>query len=145
MDAHRPVVYLRGALPDDAWAVEAIWRPEERWLGSGKLAWKRYWANRSDREHWLLASVRHTGDVMGFVHYRIRRDGGKTIYEIAVAKEARRMGIATALLDAVGVPVRLKTNAGNRESNAFYRASGFRLMGVTLTKKGKPMNVWEKG
>lgn len=81
-------------------------------------------------------------EVLGFVNYRSRKDGGQTIYEIAVKRDRVGMGVGKSLLLAVPAPVRLKCPIDNA-SNKFYEAQGFLL---TRTEAGRKrmLNVWEK-
>ena len=48
------------------------------------------------------------------------------------------------MVDHVGNPVRLSTNADDTESNAFYRRLGFRLTGRKMASNGVLMNSWER-
>jgi ribosomal protein S18 acetylase RimI-like enzyme len=80
---------------------------------------------------------------VAFVHYRIKRDGMRVVYEIAVAASAQRQGLARVLMDRVGRPVTLKTNADNEPSNRFYERLGFAVVAHVNTRDGKLMNVYQ--
>ena len=90
----------------------------------------------------LVVGIRF-GQVVGFVNYRARKDGGQTIYEIATHKNHARKGVGQALLCGVPLPIRLKCPVDNA-SNAFYEAMGFTLDRVEEGRKRK-LNVWTKG
>lgn len=79
--------------------------------------------------------------LIGFVNWHKRKDGWRTVYEIAVHRDWRGCGVGQALMRAVGVPVRLKCTTDN-SANRFYEGIG---MVHTLTEPGRkrPLNVWE--
>lgn len=85
----------------------------------------------------------------GFVHWRIRSRGPaageRYVEQIVVAPAARRRGVGRALLEGVGRPVRLKTDADNNHSNDFYRALGFTLAGRVPSRAGRLVNVYYLG
>lgn len=99
---------------------------------------------------WLESSYGKNGHRLlvvrekGFLHYRISKDGLRTVKEIAVAEEHKKRGIGRALIDAVGKPVTLKTDSDNSESNLFYVACGFLLVGRLKARSGKLMNVYQR-
>lgn len=96
---------------------------------------------------WLLVAERG-GRVIGFVHYRHRKDAVTTVYQICVGEEYRRQGIGRMLMTnllgeslSLGQAcVRLKAPA-DLEANRFYKAIGFRL--VRTDPGRRPINVWE--
>jgi ribosomal protein S18 acetylase RimI-like enzyme len=127
---------------DDADWFRAVWRKCEAQLGE-------LWTTGGPTFHrWLRdENLRHRIDGIrpfAFVHYLIRVDGGRTIYDIAVDPEARGQGFGRRLVEHVGFPCRLSTNTDNAESNAFYRALGFRLVKRELAKTGHLKNVYER-
>jgi len=131
---------ISDAQPHDKEWIKQVW---DRRLGGFGLAWSWYWKQRelhfgaaADRQRWLVVRP------VGFVHYYLRRDGWKTIHEIAVRREFRRTGVGRALLRAVEAPIRLTTDADNAESNEFYRREGFDLFDEKRSKKGKLMNIY---
>jgi len=86
--------------------------------------------------------VAFNGDqLLGFVNWHKRRDGWRTIYEIAVHRDWRGRGVGKALARAVGIPVRLKCPVDN-DSNRFYEG-----LGMTLVRREdgrvRVLNVWE--
>lgn len=80
---------------------------------------------------------------LAFAHYRIKKDGSRVLYEIAVDVAAKRQGLGRLLMERVGRPVMLKTDRDHAESNAFYKSLGLSLAGVTVARSGKRLNVWQ--
>jgi len=98
---------------------------------------------------WLLVAERSNNeDVVGFVHYRHRRDSQTTLYEICVQQHHRRQGIGIALISALSAEasafgkthVRLKAPA-DIAANDFYQAVGFALAGMEPGRK-RNLNIW---
>jgi GNAT superfamily N-acetyltransferase len=105
------------ATPDDGGWIRQVW--EEKRLGAFALTWYRYWHGSPPNEYWWVIQGR------AFAHFRVnRRTGVCNLYEIAVAADARRQGYGKRLIQAIGLPIRLKTDADNQDSNAFYLALG---------------------
>lgn len=84
------------------------------------------------------------GRVVGLVRFHARRDGWQTIYDLAVDKTARCVGIGRALLYAVPEPVRLLCTQDNAVANCFYANAGMTLAGTQQGKK-QLLNIWERG
>jgi ribosomal protein S18 acetylase RimI-like enzyme len=127
---------------DLAW-FRATWRKCEAQLGElGTTGGPLF--------HWYLTGKlpghRFSGvEPYAFVHWRLRRDGWRRIYDMGVDPEARGRGLGRALLEFVGLPCRLSTSADNDISNGFYRAMGFRKMAVELARRGTGLkNVYER-
>lgn len=121
---------------DHAW-FQTVWKESPELGGSAGVAWHRWTLDKSGR---------HRIDGMeniGFVDWLLRQDGGRTINNVAVGAAFRRQGFARRLVEHVGRPVRLVTNADNFASNAFYSALGFVLLGRKPKKNGDMKNVWE--
>jgi GNAT superfamily N-acetyltransferase len=105
--------------------------------GYGSLQWKRYWDNEKDNERWIVIEDR------AFCHYLIRKkDKVKVVYEIATANEHKRHGFGKKLIKFIGDPIELKTDYDSKESNEFYKKTGFLPLGVSYTKSNnkKMMN-----
>lgn len=98
---------------------------------------------------WLRNSYRSNGHRLivvreiAFAHYRIGKDGLRTLKEIAVSASHRKQGVGRALLEAIGRPIMLKTDADNEESNRFYKSLSLSLVGQVKSKNGKLMNVYQ--
>lgn len=97
---------------------------------------------------WLLVAERSNEEVVGFVHYRHRRDSQTTLYEICVQQHHRLQGIGIALVSALSAEasalgktqIRLKAPA-DIVANNFYRAVGFTLAGTEPGRK-RNLNIW---
>lgn len=90
----------------------------------------------------LLVAEDADGVVVGFVHYRTRRDGWSVVYDLAVNPAAQGQGVGRALLYAVPAPVRLKCTADN-PANRFYANAGMTLAASETAKSGRALNVYE--
>lgn len=116
---------------DRVW-IGALFQAEAQVLGVNFGAiWYRWLHRTTDRERWLVVRP------LGFAHYLARLDGVRVLYELAVRPDARRQGIGTALLAAIGRPMVLKTDVGNLAANSFYLALGFHLTGIHPSRDGR--------
>lgn len=122
---------------DEEW-IEALFEANSDILGSFSPAWWRWRNADTARNRWIVIRP------IAFAHFLERQDGVKTLYEIAVDQRVKRAGIGTRLLDEIGYPMKLKTDADNAESNRFYRALGFERVGQDTTSSGKPVNRYRK-
>jgi ribosomal protein S18 acetylase RimI-like enzyme len=146
----------------DATSADRDWIVKLFTLNKGVLGnvassvWYRYWqADQAARakgalsaERWIVAVDPETDPEtqrgMGFFHYRLRRDGWRSGYELATHPDFKRRGVATSLLRHAGAPITLKTDADHPESNGLYKALGFSLMAVTPGKHGtKTCNIYQ--
>ncbi len=80
-----------------------------------------------------------------FAHYLVRLDGIQTLYEIAVQEDQKRKGMGSSLLEFMGRPISLKTDATNDESNLFYRKLGFHCVSQITGGSGKKLNIYQMG
>jgi len=129
------------ATREDAEWIKPIFVAERAMFWDFGRIWYRYWAGWPDAwERWMVIRPH------GFAHFRVRRDGTRVVQEIAVAAAARRQGIGSELLGAIGRPIELKTDAQNLGSNAFYQALGFELINTVAAEHGQRlMNVYRRG
>jgi ribosomal protein S18 acetylase RimI-like enzyme len=130
---------VRSATPDDQSWVGKLFEANASVLGNmsgGTMFWR--WQNAGSKNERLLVAGK-----LGFAHYRIRKDGTRVLYEIAVDASAKRRGVGRTLMDRIGRPVTLKTDAGHAESNAFYKSIGLTNCGTTVARSGKRLNVWQ--
>jgi ribosomal protein S18 acetylase RimI-like enzyme len=129
---------IRPARREDKEWVKPLFE-RDRLLGRFGPPWWYYWSRyRDPEERWDVVD-----GGQGFVHYRARQDGLVSLYEMAVHPDYRRQGVGTALVNHLGRPIALKTDADNTVSNAFYTALGFTLMGQTYSQNGKKtLNVY---
>ena len=125
-------------LAEDLLWCKRIWQAASQVFGTDSAP--LYRALRDAKGNEFFLGIRE----VAFVHYRARRDGVNVVYEIAVDPAAKRRGLATRLLLHIGPPILLKTDADHEESNALYRARGFKFMGTKQGQK-KLLNeyLWE--
>lgn len=130
----------RPATPEDQKWVAKLFDANKDILGkvSGGTAFWRWQTRGGPQEKWFVIPE------LAFAHWYIRKDGTKVLYEIAVSKDAKRMGLGKKLLDLIGLPCELKTDAEHPESNAFYQALGFKKMGYQNASSGKRKAIYQK-
>lgn len=87
----------------------------------------------------LLASIDSV--IVGFVNFRVRKDGWATINEIAVHRDYQRQGVAKRLIFSILHPTQLKCTVDN-PANDFYRHLNFKLIG-TVNGRVRALNVWQ--
>lgn len=80
---------------------------------------------------------------VGFVHFRSRKDGWNTIYNIGVHQDFTKKRIGSFLLNAISTPIQLKCTVDNDKANQFYAHNAFVLDSVEEGRK-RPLNVWKK-
>lgn len=131
---------IRRAEPEDQKWVAKLFDANKEILGKvggGTVFWR--WLNgKNAREHWWVVPG------VAFAHWLVKKDGTKCLYEIAVDKEHKRKGIGKKLLSIIGLPMELKTDAENAESNQFYKGLGFTKVGNKVAKDGKKISVYQK-
>lgn len=130
------------AKPTDFEWIKPLFKANESILGAADVVlWRYNEAKKKDpNKKDLFIVVRP----FGFAHFLVKRDGTRTLYEVAVDSSQKRRGIGKALLDAIGYPMSLKTDADNPESNNFYRKLGFICVGSKFTNSGKKVNVYQR-
>lgn len=123
-------------VPEDREWVLKLWGKYRKILGvdEGKI-WFRFWRDRNpEREFWVKI------EQYAFLHYRFRRDGVTTLYELAVDQEKTRFltyEIAKALVVNLPPPLRLKTDKTNLLARHFYESLGFVCEGKTESRDKK--------
>lgn len=127
---------IEEATAEDREWIEAIFAADRRFLGSvfGSV-WYRYWQADNPREHWWVIRP------CAFAHWMQRLDGWKTLYEIAVGEEYRKSGYARRLIEEIGLPLRLSTDAENLVSNLVYQKLGFNQVGWKQSRDGRRILV----
>lgn len=114
---------------DRDWLLE-LWKANEEHLGwFGPRTWHMFWKGHAPNEHWDVLRPQ------GFIRWRNRRDGWRTVYDIAVAEQGK--GLGRLLMEHVGRPVRLKTNASNLNAQGFYRHLGLSIAARSHTRDGR--------
>ncbi len=144
MHQHESVAFIRPAIPADLDIIKRLADANRADIGfvlRPALA-------ASITRGWLYVAVR--SDVLvGFIHFRVRRDGWITIYEICTNATVRRQGVGGTLLRAVyeaGASqeqhgVRLKCPVGS-SANLFYSAMGLCQIGEEAGKK-RALILWQ--
>lgn len=133
---------LRAAHARDAEWIAPLYRQHRDLAGAWYWSWRR---RGESQQTWLVAEQSADGPSLGVVHfYYSDTRACWVVAEIVVAPLAKRSGVGRALLSAVPMPVELKTNEDNPESHGFYQALGFREIGRTTTRRGKPMVIYRK-
>ena len=123
---------------DESW-IKPLFEKNSYILGPFGGVWAFFWQSTAKNEKWVCI------EGIGFAHFRRKRNGIVTLYEIAVDENHKRKGYGKKLMDHMGYPMELKTDKDNEESNAFYKKLGFLLMGEKVSKKGnKTFNYWMK-
>ena len=131
---------MRKAINEDQKWVGKLFDLNRDVLGkvSGGTVFWRALNSGNEREHfWVIPEV-------AFAHWLVRKDGVKVLYEVAVHPDNKRQGLAKRLLQHIGLPMELKTDADHAESNAFYQALGFKKMGYKTAGSGKRMAIYQK-
>lgn len=98
-----------------------------------------------ERGHWVAVAV--DGErVLGWIWFSMEIDrGGETtgtVFRIAVAEEARRAGVASALLEHAravfasreAARIRVTMDAGDDVARAFFEAAGFAAGAMTMDR-----------
>src|SRR4051794_14980659 len=126
MRQHESIPFIRPAIPADLDIIKRLADANRADIG---FVLRPALAASIDRG-WLYVAVR-LDILVGFIHFRIRRDGWTTIYEICTHPTVRRQGVGGTLLTAVynavvaqgqqGIP--LKCPVGS-SANLFYSAMG---------------------
>lgn len=130
---------IRDATPEDKQWVAKLFDANSTVLGNmggGTMFWR--WQTAAGKNERLIVIPQ-----LGFAHFRVKKDGTRVLYEIAVDAAAKRQGVGRLLMKVVGRPVLLKTDRDHAESNGFYRALGLTHCGTTVAKSGKKLNVWQ--
>lgn len=98
---------------------------------------------------WVLIAEQIGGGLIGFVHYRHRRNQQTTLYEICIAEEHRSKGIGHQLVSALVVEAATVGKAYIQlrapvdiPANAFYQRIGF-VLDRTEPGRKRPVNVWQ--
>lgn len=110
-----------------------------------ELGYVMYPALRESMARQSLYVAERDANIIGFMNFRLRRDGGITIYEIATDKHSRGFGlnIGTGLIAALPrADVRLKCTVDN-PANAFYEHQGFSCIATEHGRKRR-LNVWSR-
>ncbi len=104
-------------------------------------------AHSIDKSELIVAKL-SSERVVGFAHYRHRKDGQTTLYNLVVIDEFRRKSIATRLIEALEAEARtlgqqfiLLKCPSDLIANHFYKAIGYELIDLE-DGKHKRLNIW---
>ncbi len=130
---------IREAVFEDQKWISKLFDQNKEILGmmSGGTVFWRWYQGGNPREHFLVIPE------LAFAHYLKKKDGTKVLYEMAVSASAKRQGLGRRLLDKIGRPLELKTNADSPESNTFYRSYGMTCVGQKTAGNGKLLNIYQ--
>lgn len=127
---------IRYAAPFDVPAIKHIANFYKRELGFVNSA---ALLSAIARKEVYVAEYEH--QMTGFVHLHLRKDGWRTIYEIATHPDWTGRKIAWSLVQALPAPIRLKCTVDN-PANSFYEHVGFTMVRRELGKS-RALNVYE--
>jgi ribosomal protein S18 acetylase RimI-like enzyme len=137
------LVNIRNANLDDLDPINIIANAHRRELGFVR---KVTLAESISRKEILI--VENDEQVIGFVHYRHRRDSQTTLYNIVVLPERRRQGIGKRLVDALvqeaqslGKQCIVLKSPSELPANEFYLGIGFHLWQKEPGKQ-RELNLW---
>lgn len=120
--------------PEDKQAVVKMFNQEKKiWPWGGGVIFWRFFNNRGRTEQWVKAVI--DDQVVGFAHWAMKADNTRTLYDIIVSPEHRGKGVGRKLIDVIGTPIDLKTDA-DADSNGFYNKLGFTRGETVPTKDG---------
>lgn len=137
---------IRPALPDDLGTIKQLVDANRASFG---FVLQAVLADGIASGRMYVAEQANT--LVGFVHFRHRRDGWTTVYEICTAVEARRQGIGTNLITVLMQEDRLRDRCGvqlkcpsGATANEFYAAVGMRRISEVPGRK-QSLIVWQWG
>jgi GNAT superfamily N-acetyltransferase len=111
---------------------------------------KAAFVDSAHRKAILVARNQANGELVGFVHFRHRRDKCTKVYQICVRAPYRRAGVGKALLGALGQDsievgsVVLKLHCPeDLSANSFYAALGF-AEEPTLDGRRRKLRTWSQ-
>jgi GNAT superfamily N-acetyltransferase len=126
---------IEPAEPEDKKAIVALFNAEHvTWPWGMGVQFHRFVHGRGRTEYWDKAVL--GGEIVGSIHWLLRKDGVRTIHDMVTAPKVRGMGVGRALVKHIGTPVFLKTDVG-APSNEFYKRLGFVKQDTVPTQNGK--------
>lgn len=130
---------IRKARLEDKEAIAKIWRKDSAMLGGLYMG-----ALKERIEKQMVDVFERDGEILGFVEYRLRRDGVSVVYHIAVEKETRGQKVGLALMNSLSLPIRLKVTADNSNAIAFYEKYCMTKIAEEIASKGRALYVYER-
>lgn len=137
-------ITFRKALPDDIDKIKSLVDKHKTELG---FIIRPALINSIKTDE-LIVAVGSVDDIVGLAHYRHRKDGQTTLYNIVVRSDYRRHAIGSTLVEC------LKDEAHSRgqhfillkcpatlSANEFYKALNFELDTIEDGKK-RTLNIW---
>jgi ribosomal protein S18 acetylase RimI-like enzyme len=130
---------IRKATLQDKEAIAVIWRKDSAFLGALYMG-----ALKERIEKQMVNVFTAQDEILGFVEYRLRRDGVSVIYHIAVSQEWRDFGIGLALMDSLSLPIRLKVTSDNAQAIRFYEKYCMSRVAEDKASTGRDLYVYER-
>ena len=128
---------------DEAWVLSLFKSAKHVWPSGGSQEWFRFWQTHQPSVYWMKATL--DGVDVGFAHWRVRRDGWRTLYDVVVSPDRRGGGVGRYFVDYIGEPIRLKVLIGGG-AEGFYEHLGFREVGQVASRSGhQHFRVMERG
>lgn len=126
---------IRFAVKDDIQAIKGIANQAKNQVGFVMIPALK---ESIDRKGLIIAEM--NSKVVGFLNYRVRRDAITKIYELAVDRAYRHMGIGRGMIAATPGNIELKCTKDN-PANQFYEALGFDCYGSESGRQ-RQLNLW---
>lgn len=92
------------ALDSDAKAIVTLFLKEQDY--SGKLTWYRFEKFRRRTEYWDKCCMEDV--LVGFIHWALKSDNTRVVYDLIVHPEFRHCGIGRDLIQHIGSPIQTK-------------------------------------
>jgi ribosomal protein S18 acetylase RimI-like enzyme len=130
---------IRKATLADKDAIATIWRKDGALLGGLYMG-----ALKERIEKGMVHVFTAQEELLGFVEFRLRRDGVTVVYHIAVKEDWRGFGIGLALMDSLSLPIRLKVTSDNPQAIHFYESYCMTRVAEDKARTDRELYVYER-